>query len=241
LLRHTSGIKDCYVDAGFWYDDAATPAERIAAVARMRLAFPPGSRWEYSNTGFLLLGEIIAAVSGQPYDHFLAERVFRPLGMTRTRAHDPRQADENWATGYQPRTRWSRLGSQLVPVDVPHHLIAGSADGGLVSTAVDLAAWDIALDSGRVLREETLRRMWTPVQLPSGRDSLFGLGWAVNEHEGRTVVGHSGSDPGFATCLSRFPAEGTTVIVLANQGGGTFHFMGIHDALFELTAAIART
>jgi CubicO group peptidase (beta-lactamase class C family) len=238
LLSHTSGIKDCYVDAGFGYADAATPWDRIAGVARLRLSFPPGSKWEYSNTGYLLLGEVIARVTGQSYDSFLAERAFRPLGMTSTRVNDPRQADERWATGCRRSFRWRKLRTELVPVKVPHHLIAGSADGGLVSTATDLATWAVALAAGRVLRPETLREMWTPVRLLSGKEGLFGLGWAVNEHEGRQVVGHSGGDPGFAACLSHFPGVGVTVAVCANRG--SLLFWGIHDAVFELTGEVAR-
>jgi CubicO group peptidase (beta-lactamase class C family) len=238
LLAHTSGIKDCYADAGFWYHDAATPWDRIRAVARLRLAFPPGAGWAYSNTGYLLLGEVIATVSGQPYDQLLAARVFRPLGMARTRVNDPRGAGENWATGYRRRFRWWRLRSELAAVDPPHPLIAGSADGGLVGTALDMATWDIGLGGGGILREESLHEMWTPRRLPTAREPGYGLGWAVDEFEGQRVVWHSGGDPGFATCYSRFVDNRVSVVVLANRGGNLF--LGIHEAVFNLTCAVMR-
>jgi CubicO group peptidase (beta-lactamase class C family) len=223
LLAHTSGIKDCYAHAGFGYYTPATVAERIGAVARLPLASPPGCRTDYSNTGYLLLGEIIAAVSGQSYDSFLAGRVFRPLGMTQTRVNDPRAADENGAVGYAPRFGWKTLGGDLVAVDAPHHLAAGSADGGLVSTVVDLAAWDVALSSGRVLRPASLRQMWAPAKWTSGRDGWLGLGWCLDEYKGAKIVFHGGGDPGFATCFCRWVDEGVTVVLLANRGG---HYRG---------------
>jgi CubicO group peptidase (beta-lactamase class C family) len=238
LLSHTSGIRDCYADAGFWYDTPATVSDRIGAVARLGLVFPPGRRWYYSNTGYLLLGEVIARVSGLAYDRLLADRVFTPLGMTRTRVNDPRQADEGWATGYRRRFRWTRLRSDVAAVAVPHHLIAGSADGGLVSTATDLAAWAIALASGRVVREETLRRMWAPAILMGDKKAPCGLGWGVDDSKGRRVIGHSGGDPGFATSFQHFVEERITVAILANRGGNWF--LGIHEAMFDLAAKIAR-
>jgi CubicO group peptidase (beta-lactamase class C family) len=239
LLAHTSGIKDCYADAGFWYDTPATAADRIGAVARLPLSFPPGSRWEYSNTGYLLLGEVISRVSGRTYDQFLAERVFGPLGMTRTRRNDPCETDEGRATGYRRRFDWRKFRTTLVPVDLPDPLIAGSADGGLVSNVVDLAASDIALGTGRVLGPERLRQAWTPTKLTSGRESLFGLGWAVNDLGGRRVVGHSGGDPGFAVCVSRFVDEAITVILCANRG--STYSVGIHRVMFDLSGSIARS
>jgi CubicO group peptidase (beta-lactamase class C family) len=239
LLAHTSGIKDCYVDAGYWYDMAATARDRIDAVARLPLSFSPGSQWEYSNTGYLLLGEVIARVSGRTNESFLADRVFGPLGMTQTRVNDPHEADESRAIGYRRRFDWKRFRMSLVPVNLPHPLIAGSADGGLVSTVVDLAAWDIALSAGRVLRPESLRESWTPTRLTSGDEPLFGLGWALNDLGGRRVVGHSGGDPGFAVCFSRFVKESITVVLCANRG--STYSLAIHDAMFELTGSIAES
>jgi CubicO group peptidase (beta-lactamase class C family) len=127
----------------------------------------------------------------------------------------------------------------LVPVDVPHPHIAGSADGGLVSTAADLAAWDIALGAGRVLGPEGLRQAWTPTRLNSGGESLFGLGWAINDLAGRRVVGHSGGDPGFAVCVSRFVEESITVVLCANRG--STYSLGIHYTMFDLSGSIAQS
>jgi CubicO group peptidase (beta-lactamase class C family) len=81
--------------------------------------------------------------------------------------------------------------------------------------------------------------MWAPIKLPAGREAEYGLGWCVNDYQGRRVVGHSGGDPGFATCFSRFPKERVTVAVCANLGGNLF--LGVHEALFELTGQLAKT
>jgi hypothetical protein len=102
----------------------------------------------------------------------------------------------------------------------------------------DLAAWDIALGGGRVLKPESLRLLWTPTKLRSGGESLFGPGWAVNEIDGQRVVGHSGGDPGFAVCFSRFVDESITVVLCTNRG--STYFWGIHDAMIDLSSSIAR-
>jgi CubicO group peptidase (beta-lactamase class C family) len=164
--------------------------------------------------------------------------VFRPLGMARTRLNDPRQAGDDWATGYRRRFCWWRLRSEMAAVATPHHLIAGSADGGLVSTALDLAAWDMALGRGEVLRQETLHEMWTPRRLPTARETGYGLGWAIDEYQGHRVVGHSGGDPGFATSYLRFVDDRVSAVILANRGGNLF--LGIHDAMFHLTCEVMR-
>jgi hypothetical protein len=91
---------------------------------------------------------------------------------------------------------------------------------------------------GRVLRRESLRQLWEPTRLSSGRRSLFGLGWAVNDLAGLRVVGHSGGDPGFAVCFSRFVDAAITVILCANRG--STYSLGIHTALFDLSRSIAR-
>lgn len=238
LLSHTSGIKDCYADAGFWYQDAATAWDRIQAVARLPLAFPPGTQWKYSNTGYLLLGEVVLRISGQPYHEFLAARVFRPLGMSKTKVHDPRNAEEDWAIGYRRKINWWRLRTEPVPVEPQHPLIAGSSDGGLVSTAVDLATWDIALGRGRVVREESLKEMWTPWKPADIREPGYGLGWVVDLYDGRRIVGHNGGDPGFATCFLRFIDDDVSVALLANRGGNLF--LNIHAAIWNLTGKIAK-
>ncbi len=102
----------------------------------------------------------------------------------------------------------------------------------------DVAARDISLGRGEVLRRKSLQEMWRPLRLPTARETGYGLGWAVNEFEGQRVVGHSGGDPGFATCYSHFVTDRITVVVLANRGGN--FFLRIHEAMFKLTCEIMR-
>jgi hypothetical protein len=143
--------------------------------------------------------------------------------MTQTRVNDPRAADTTWALGYGRRFHWRTLRNELVSVPIPHPFAAGSADGGLVSNVVDLAAWDIALSAGRVLSPASLRRMGTPPRLTGGGAGDLGLGWCLDRDHGRPVVFHSGGDPGFATCFCRLVDDGVTAVVLANRGG---HYQG---------------
>jgi hypothetical protein len=159
--------------------------------------------------------------------------------MTRTRLNDPCDADGSRATGYSRRFDWRWFRATLVRVNLPHPLIAGSADGGLVSTVVDLAAWYITLGAGRDLWPKSLRQSWTATKLTSDRESLFGLGWAVNDLAGLRVVGHSGGDPGFEVCVTRFVEESITVILCANRG--STYSPGIHKAMFDLSGSIARS
>jgi hypothetical protein len=89
-----------------------------------------------------------------------------------------------------------------------------------------------------VLRPESLRLAWTPTRLTTGRESLFGLGWAVNEIDSQRIIGHSGGDPDFAVCVSRFVDERVAVVLCANRGSR--YFLGIHNAMFDLSRSIAR-
>jgi D-alanyl-D-alanine carboxypeptidase len=215
LLTHTSGIPE-YTELPEWWTICRqdVPVDRLTDLFKtLPRAFAPGTRWSYSNSGYILLGAIIEEVSGTPYAEFLAEHVFAPLGMSST-FYEPAASRiiPHMVSGY------SRASSACVHaecVSLSHFYAAG----GLISTLDDLARWFTALYSGNLLGAETLRRMWTPSMLADGRSSRYGYGWWVSECQGHPAAEHYGSLPGYANYLLALPDDGILVIILSNDDG----------------------
>jgi D-alanyl-D-alanine carboxypeptidase len=215
LLSHTSGIKDYLADLRRDFPNDTPPEQIIKAAMDVPLNFAPGARWAYSNTGYVLLGMIIQKASGQTYDYLLQERVFQPLGMADTRRHTPDGVVPRRATGYL----W--YGSAFHNGEFLKFLMTNHGDRGLLSTALDLAKWDAALSSGRILNPAVREAMWSPIVKvggPSTHESGYGLGWFINQINGHRQFSHPGGAPGTGAILSRYPDDGLTVILLANGG-----------------------
>lgn len=216
LLSHTSGIKsytDVFGEQKVADSRVFTSAEILALVKDAPLQFAPGEKYAYCNTGYYLLGMIIEKVSGKPYATVLAERIFRPLGMTATSLDDHADARPVRAKGYATRN------GETTPAEHTHPSQPFSA-GALVSTVADLATWDIALTGRKLLKPASYEAMWTPMRLNDGRPSTYGLGWQVEPFRTRPRQGHGGGISGFSTFLARYPEDRVTVVVLTNQGGG---------------------
>lgn len=215
LLNHTSGVKSYTGVPGFGATPhkVYAPRELVDLVAAEPLEFAPGSRWAYSNTGYVVLGMLIERASGRSYGTFLAERIFGPLGLSRTRANDLEAVIPGRARGYR-RERGELRNATPVSPSQPF------AAGMLVSTVADLARWDAALAGRRILDGPTLEAMWTPARLADGSEAGYGLGWEVSKVNGRRRASHGGAIPGFSTQISRYLDDGLTVIVLANAEGG---------------------
>jgi D-alanyl-D-alanine carboxypeptidase len=141
LLTYTSGIKDYLNEMGSATCNGTTPAEIISHLGEMSLNFAPGTAYAYSNTGYLVLDLIVQKVAGEPYDQFLAERIFRPLGITETRRNSLSEIIPYRASGYV----WTDGKRRNSPFVEP--TLYDNADDGLVSSVVDLARWDAALDT----------------------------------------------------------------------------------------------
>jgi CubicO group peptidase (beta-lactamase class C family) len=214
LLNHTSGIKSYTSVKGFekTMRKDYTHREIIDLVAKEPLEFAPGEKWDYSNTGYFLLGMLIEKASGKPYEAFMAERVFKPLGMTRTRVNDLQAVVPNRVQGYQWDGKELKNGEYVSPSQP-------FAAGMLLSTVADLIKWDAALADHKVLDEPTLEQMWKPTTLAKG-EAPYGFGWGVKKVNGRRVVEHGGGIPGFSTQVCRYLDDKLTVIVLSNAGGG---------------------
>ena len=208
FLTHTSGV----LREGPAFNALVVQPDSIvikSAFARP-LEFPTGSKYQYCNVCYFTLADIIARVSGKPWDAFLAERLFNPLGMKATRPTTTSDLVPHRARGYAWRNERY--------VNAPD-LLAVRPSGAFLSTVLDLAAWDAALYSDRVLTQASRTEMWTPVTLTDGRRYGYGFGWAIDTMGSHRVLTHGGSLPGFRADIARFPDDSLTVIVLTNGDG----------------------
>ena len=232
LLTHTSGLPDCEdaMDAREWTPEHQIQDEDVLALLQRQTApkFTAGTSWAYSNSAYVVLGLIVAKASGEPFEQFLQERIFRPLGMANTLAYRKgRNTVPDRALGH------SKKSGGFVETD-QSSTSATLGDGGVYSNLADLAKWDAALQDHTLLGEREMSAALTPVRLANGGapnwpvapggDNLnpgkpvaYGFGWFLDPYQGRPRIWHSGSTQGFRTAIERFPAEKLTVIVLANR------------------------
>jgi D-alanyl-D-alanine carboxypeptidase len=218
LLTHTSGLPNYrpLLDLAKLSDPKySQPNAVVSLLASKPLDFPPGTRYEYSNTNYHLLGQLIEKVSGQSYGDYLAQHQFKAAGMTATRLSDPPALLPHQAVGYN----WD--GKTRLPnaVFLPSRLDTG--DSGLLSTAGDLAKWITALASGNLLSTATLTQMIAPGTLTDGTPVTYGLGLVVSQYKGHPLIGHSGAVPGYSSSIFYFPDSHLAVILLCNLFDGT--------------------
>jgi CubicO group peptidase (beta-lactamase class C family) len=212
LLTHTSGIPD-YADSTLDYRRDYTENDLLHLAERLPLAFPPGTRWSYSNTGYVLLGIIIHRVTGTFYGDLLRDRIFRPVGMRTARIISEADLVPNRAAGYRLERDTLENQEWVAP------LLNTTADGSLYFTVRDLAAWAVALNHRRVPSPAGLDASWRPVRLDDGGAYPYGFGWSLLPQRGYRRIGHTGSWQGFQTSIERYPDFDLTVIVLANLAG----------------------
>ncbi len=213
LLTHTSGLPNYrpLLNLKKLSDPRySQPNTVVSLLVKKPLDFPPGTRFEYSNTNYHLLGQIIEKVSGQSYGEYLASHQFQPAGMTATRLGTPPALLPNQAAGYNGDGK-TYLPN---PVFLPATLDVG--DSGLISTARDLAKWTTALASGQLVSEATLKQMITPGTLSDGTPISYGLGLVVAPYKDQTVVGHSGAVPGYSSTMDYFVGSKLAVILQCN-------------------------
>ena len=208
LLSHTSGMADYPPDFDLQRDH--TEEELLAIIKTAPLSFAPGEKWDYSNLGFVTLGILVHKVTGQFYGDFLADRVFKPLGMTTARVISEADIVPNRAVGYR------LVRGELKNFDWVSPSTNTTADGSLYLSILDLARWDGALYTDTPLAQETLARMWTPATLSDGTTAGYGFGWHTGTTFGHRTMFHGGAWQGFKTFMVRLPADNLTVILLAN-------------------------
>lgn len=211
LLNHTSGIKS-YTGLRDFFKVARldhTHDELLAMFKNQPFDFEPGTRWRYNNSGYYLLGMIIEKVSGQSYENYLDDHIFKPLGMTATRYGHLRPLIRHRAMGY------TLFMGQLVNDD-PMSMTAPGAAGALVSNVLDLIKWHQALESGQLLKSESFEAMYRETKLPDGKTQGYGYGWGLGELSGHRSISHGGGINGFSTMIARYPNDRLAVIVLSN-------------------------
>ena len=209
LLTHTSGLKD-YTDKNWDYRRDYTEEDILKLLQTLPLEFAPGEKWSYSNSGYALLGFLIHRVTGKFYGDFLQERIFRPLGMTTTRIISERDIIPHRCAGYR------LVNGELKNQEWVNPTLNTTADGSLYFSVLDLAKWDAALYTEKLLKRSSLDEMWTPVKLNDGKTYPYGFGWAVKEMNGHRLIEHGGAWQGFTTAISRYVDDRLTLVALTN-------------------------
>jgi len=214
LLSHTAGFTDYPKTFDMRRD--YTEADLLKIVEGIPLAYPPGTQWSYSNLGYLTLGIVIHKVTGQFYGDFLQERIFGPLGMSTTRIISEEDIVPNRSAGYRLVKGVVKNQEWVSP------RLNTTADGSLYFSILDLAKWDSALYTEKLLKRSSLDQMWTVANLKNGKPNSdgYGFGWSIEEKKGHKVIGHGGSWQGFRTHISRYVNDKLTVVVLLNLAEG---------------------
>lgn len=227
LLQHTAGFPE-YDDLlrasgkveRFWprsaksrpssFEPTSKDVMRLLAQQK-ELQFAPGEKWEYSNSGYVILAQIVEKVAGETFAQFLQREIFQPLGMKRSRLYD-----ETRPTIQKRATSYKMLGSGVYrDIDyAPQNAVYG--EDNIYTTVEDLYSWDQALYTEKLVHAATLKEAFTPGRLNDGTATKYGFGWVVNRALGYDTLKHGGAWLGFRTYILRFPAERFTVIVLSN-------------------------
>ena len=215
LLTHTSGM------GLYWNEKFMAQREKLLTVAAHLplfasdpLTFPPGEKFQYSNSGYMVLGAIIEKVSGQDYYSYIQERICTPAGMSDTGFYEPGREIPNLAIGY------SSMSDDGKPLEEPRdntniREIRGGPAGGGYSTVQDMVKFHMALRSYKLLSKEQTALVKTgKVDGPGG--SRYGYGFGDNISEGKHIVGHNGGAPGIAANFEMYPELGYTAVLLMN-------------------------
>ena len=210
LLSHTAGFGD-YPDK-FDFRKDWTEEDLLKMVEGIPLAYPPGTKWDYSNLGFLTLGILIHRVTGEFYGDFLRQRIFQPLGMQTTSIISEAAIVPNRAAGYR------LVKGELKNQEWVAPMVNTTADGSLYFSVLDLGKWDAALYTEKLLKRSSFDQMWTPAKLKNGEPNQagYGFGWFISERHGHRVIRHDGAWQGFKSAIARYVDDRLTVVVLAN-------------------------
>ena len=215
LLTHTGGLPD-YED---FVPDSQTAqvhdADIPALISRAPAPrFAAGTKYEYSNSGYVLLALAVERASGQRFADFLGARSFKPLGMSQTLAFEE-------GTSTVPHRAWGyTFGTTGIRRTDQSNTSATLGDGGVYANVIDLAKWDRALRKHTLVSAKAQALAWSPPSLSSGVKSEYGFGWFVDNDHGEMRLRHHGESRGFTNGVVRYPASGVTVFILTNRTGG---------------------
>lgn len=226
LLTHTSGIYSYTNDDNFMSTEVAKPHSREQMMSLFKdkpLDFSPGSGWNYSNSGYSLLGYIIEAVTKTPYETVVRKYIFTPLQMTHSGFDFTHLNNPNKTTGY-----FMLDGSKAQEAPIVDSTVAYSA-GSIYSTTGDLNLWHRALMQNSVLSKAQQEKAYTPVK------NKYGYGWVIDSIEGKRRVGHGGGIHGFITNESRVPEDDIDIVLLSNASDRSLEKItaGIYAILYN--------
>jgi CubicO group peptidase (beta-lactamase class C family) len=216
LLTHTSGM------GMYWNEKFMAQREKMVTVAAHLplfasdpLLFPPGEKFQYSNSGYMVLGAIIEKLSGQDYYSYVQEHVYKPAGMTETGFYEPGKEIPNLAIGY---SRMSPDGKKLEEArdNTDMREVKGGPAGGGYSTVEDLVRFHTALRNDKLLNEEYTKLVTTGKVDAAGPIGRYGYGFGDKVFEGKHIVGHNGGSPGISANFEMYPELGYTAVILMN-------------------------
>ncbi|SFD98889.1 CubicO group peptidase, beta-lactamase class C family [Flavobacterium phragmitis] len=213
LLNHTSGVKDY---ENILTKQGLTNKDVIHWLhSQDGLEFKPGTKFQYSNSGYIILALIIENVSKATYAEFLKEKIFNPLKMHQTTVYEANTIIPNKAIGYDRNKK------------IDDYSILTTGDGGIYSTAEDLYKFDKALRRNQLLSEQSTKLLYQTPVLEDHSNSKYGLGWFIEKSNGILIAQHTGGLAGFRSLLWRDLKNGNTIIVLTNQGDAfpVFNFL----------------
>ncbi|GAB4051535.1 serine hydrolase domain-containing protein [Spirosoma litoris] len=226
LLNHTSGLPDYQdvMDKHWDKSKVANNADNIAYLIKYHPAklAEPGVKYEYSNTGYMLLASITEKASGQDFIEFCRTRIFKPVGMThtdiRTRADKIKLPDMAWGYMYVPEKKRYVRADSFPEFNYAIWLGNRKGPGRISSTVGDLLKWDRALYTNQLVSQQTLKEAFTPAKLNDGSLTHYGFGWELKQNAklGK-VVWHDGDNPGYKTQIMRFIDADKTIILLCNN------------------------
>jgi CubicO group peptidase (beta-lactamase class C family) len=229
LLTHTSGIKS-YTNvpefAQYMRIDKS-PAEVINTFKNLPMEFAPGTRWNYNNSGYFLLGYIIEKASGRTYPKYLEDNFFKPLGMTNSYFGSDTKIIKNRAAGYQAGD------SGVVNADIMSMTIPYSA-GSIQSTVEDLFKWNQAVHSYKLVKKATLEKAFTEYKLANGKGTGYGYGWFLRQLQGSPTIEHGGGINGFLTSGVYLPKEDIFVAVFSNSTSKAPEFVSLKMAALAM-------
>lgn len=211
LLTHTSGIKD-FTKMKSLKDIAQkemTPKMMVDFFKNEPADFKPGEKFDYNNSGYVLLGYIIEIVSGEPYEDFIQKHIFKKVGMNQSRYATDRQIIKQRAYGYQKKES-GYVNKTIINFSVPF------ASGALMSTISDMLKWQNALNQNILLKKETSQKAFIKYKLNNGEEFTYGYGWHIKDLKGTSSREHGGSVFGFKTMGVYIPSEDIYVIGLTN-------------------------
>ena len=215
LLTHTSGVFNVtkipdYLDSTIKHE-ADDVSDRIESFRDIPLEFEPGERFEYSNSGYILLGAVIEKVSGLTYEEFFRKNIVEPISLTKTDIGSHYRIIPDRTRGYEIYDG-QYINARYMSMSRPH------AAGALVSTVKDLATWNQALFGGKIIAKDSLKKMLSSGKLNTGELTNYGYGLRIGDRRGERIYSHAGGIFGYTAFTSYHSESGVFIGILSNLG-----------------------